>query len=89
MSFEKELPVWNSPGLKPSQNKIDEGWKESEKPPAEWFNWFQHTTYQALKEVREHISAFERSIDTKDEQTDARYRIGFENGRLFFEEVND
>lgn len=53
MAFEKQLPEWNAIGLEPSQNKKNEGWKEREKPPADWFNWIQNKTYEALKELQE------------------------------------
>lgn len=53
MAFEKPLPEWNAQGIEPPQSKKDAGWKEGDKPPAEWHNWFQHLTYEALKELQE------------------------------------
>lgn len=53
MPFTKDLPEWNQPGVKPPQTKIDEGWKAIEKPPADWWNWFQYTAFNALKELQQ------------------------------------
>ncbi|NHN29439.1 hypothetical protein [Paenibacillus agricola] len=53
MAFEKELPEWKATGIKPPSTKRNEGWKPSEKPPADWLNWHQNKTYEALKELQE------------------------------------
>ena len=53
MAFEKQLPEWNDIGTEPPQSKKDTGWEEREKPPAQWFNWLQNRTYEALKELQE------------------------------------
>jgi hypothetical protein len=53
MAFEKELPEWKATGIEPPSTKINEGWKPSEKPPADWLNWTQNKTYEALKELQE------------------------------------
>ncbi|PAE61125.1 hypothetical protein CHH88_04465 [Bacillus subtilis] len=53
MPFTKELPEWGNSGQRPPQSSIDEGYKPMDHPPADWFNWFQNTTYQALKELHE------------------------------------
>ncbi|ASC84846.1 hypothetical protein CDA59_14820, partial [Bacillus subtilis] len=53
MPFTKELPEWGNAGQRPPQSSIDEGYKPMDHPPADWFNWFQNTTYQALKELQE------------------------------------
>lgn len=57
--FTRELPEWNAEGIKPPQSRIDEGWQEGIKPPAQWFNWYQHTTYKALEEMRNALENFE------------------------------
>ncbi|TDF92157.1 hypothetical protein [Paenibacillus piri] len=54
MAFKKELPEWRSPGVEPSASKKTEGWKPGEKPPADWLNWSQNRTYEALKELQSH-----------------------------------
>jgi len=46
-----QLPEWNAPGVEPPQSKKDEGWGVTEKPPADWFNWFFYRTYNALKSL--------------------------------------
>lgn len=51
--FTKELPEWNALGAKPSQTKLDTGWTTSEKPPADWFNWFQNRAFLAIKELQD------------------------------------
>mgnify|MGYP001378386245 CR=1 FL=1 len=52
MAFKRPLPEWNNPGVEPPQSKKDMGWLGREKPPAQWHNWFQHLTYEALKELQ-------------------------------------
>lgn len=51
--FEKRLPMWNAPGIEPPLDKTDEGWKKSERPPAEYMNFLHNTTFEALKELQE------------------------------------
>lgn len=53
MAEEFQYPEWNQPGVEPPQAKKDEGWLPTEKPPAEWFNWFFNRTYQALKYIND------------------------------------
>ncbi|MCR8844202.1 hypothetical protein NQ117_10945 [Paenibacillus sp. SC116] len=54
MAFEKQLPEWKEKGMKPPQNKLDEGWKAQDKPPAAWLNWQMNSTYEALNELQQH-----------------------------------
>jgi len=56
MAFKRPLPEWNNPGIEPPQSKKDMGWLGREKPPAQWHNWFQHLTYEALKELQENAA---------------------------------
>src|SRR5690606_26300062 len=56
MAFKRPLPEWNNPGVEPPQSKKDMGWLGREKPPAQWHNWFQHLTYEALKELQENAA---------------------------------
>jgi len=52
MPFDQNnLPEWNAPGVEPPQSKKDSGWGPSEKPPADWFNWFFNKTYNALQSL--------------------------------------
>lgn len=53
MEFEKRLPGWNAPGIEPPLDKVDEGWKKNERPPAEFMNFLHYTTFEALKELQE------------------------------------
>lgn len=53
MPFSKELPTWNKPGTSPPQSLKDNGWAANQKPPADYFNWFFYTVYNALKELQE------------------------------------
>ncbi|MCU6794155.1 hypothetical protein OB236_18790 [Paenibacillus sp. WQ 127069] len=53
MAFNKELPEWKAAGIEPPLTKRNEGWKPGEKPPADWLNWTQNRTYEALKELQE------------------------------------
>lgn len=54
--FEKRLPMWNAPGIEPPLDKTDEGWKKSERPPAEYMNFLHNTTFEALKELQENAA---------------------------------
>lgn len=58
-NFEKPLPEWNAEGIKPPQSKRNEGWKEGDKPPAPWHNWWMNTTYMALDEIRKYLDELE------------------------------
>ncbi|QXJ39600.1 hypothetical protein BV455_02966 [Parageobacillus caldoxylosilyticus] len=52
MPFDQNnLPEWNATGVEPPQSKKDNGWGATEKPPADWFNWFFNKTYNALKSL--------------------------------------
>lgn len=70
MAFKRPLPEWNNPGVEPPQSKKDMGWLGREKPPAQWHNWFQHLTYEALKELQEnaaHVTFGETAPASPDE----------------------
>lgn len=51
--FKQGLPEWQKAGTKPPSGMITGGWVSSQKPPADYFNWFFNTTYMALKELQE------------------------------------
>ncbi|WP_025727700.1 tail fiber protein [Heyndrickxia ginsengihumi] len=53
MPFEKSLPEWNKEGTEPPQSLKDSGWAANQKPPADYFNWFFYTVFNALKELQE------------------------------------
>lgn len=53
MPFEKPLPEWNAQGVEPPQSLKNEGWEVEQKPPADYFNWIQYKTYEALKELQQ------------------------------------
>lgn len=52
MGFLKKLPVWSKKGVEPPNSKKTVGWQEDERPPAEYMNWFQNTTYEAVDELQ-------------------------------------
>lgn len=56
MPFTKELPIWNKPGTKPPQSKIDAGWEAADKPPADWFNWLFYTIYKSVEELQQNAA---------------------------------
>lgn len=60
MPFLKALPEWNGIGTKPPQSKLNSGWSVGEKPPADWWNWFNNTTYQSIKELQENALHIEK-----------------------------
>jgi Phage tail fibre repeat len=64
MPFSKPLPEWNNLGTKPPQSKIDTGWLPDDRPPADWWNWFQYTTHQALLEVQQNAVHTDRAGQT-------------------------
>jgi hypothetical protein len=48
---QNNLPEWNAEGVEPPQSKKDSGWGPTEKPPADWFNWFFNKTFKALQSL--------------------------------------
>lgn len=71
MAFNKELPEWKAAGIEPPLTKRNEGWRPGEKPPADWLNWTQNRTYEALKELQEK-SAEITSIQSLSVKSDVR-----------------
>ncbi|TCZ76189.1 hypothetical protein E0485_15240 [Paenibacillus albiflavus] len=69
MGFVKELPMWNAPGIKPPLSKLNIGWEVEDHPPADWLNWQQYTTYEALKELQEQ-AADKSYVDQKISELD-------------------
>ncbi|MFD3271935.1 pyocin knob domain-containing protein [Paenibacillus dendritiformis] len=59
MAFQKPLPEWKQPGIRPPESKIKEGYQVLDKPPAAWLNWQMNTTYEALEELQEKAAAKE------------------------------
>jgi hypothetical protein len=55
LPFTNSLPEWNMQGVEPPQSLKDNGWEAQQKPPADYFNWFQFTAYNALKELQENV----------------------------------
>ncbi|TQR21788.1 hypothetical protein [Psychrobacillus vulpis] len=53
MPFLKPLPHWEAPGIEPPLSLRQGGWKAGVKPPDEYFNYLQNTSYEALKELQE------------------------------------
>ncbi|WP_165814097.1 hypothetical protein [Listeria monocytogenes] len=51
--FNSILARWEAAGTKPPDSTINNGWIAGTKPPADWFNWYFNSTYQALKEIQE------------------------------------
>ncbi|SCC45777.1 hypothetical protein [Bacillus wiedmannii] len=51
--FKEKLPEWNARGLEPPISKKDNGWKIDERPSAEYLNYLQNRTYEAVKELQE------------------------------------
>ncbi len=51
--FNSILARWEAVGTKPPDSTLINGWLAGTKPPADWFNWYFNSTYQALKEIQE------------------------------------
>lgn len=52
MPFDQnQLPTWNKEGVEPPQSLKDNGWQPSQKPPADYFNWFFNKVYKALQSL--------------------------------------
>ncbi|HIE6629560.1 chitobiase/beta-hexosaminidase C-terminal domain-containing protein [Bacillus luti] len=51
--FKKSLPIWNATGVEPPLSKAERGWKVDERPPADYMNYLQNRTYEAIKELQE------------------------------------
>ncbi|MFB5283662.1 hypothetical protein [Peribacillus sp. Hz7] len=54
--FKKQLPIWYKQGIEPPNSKKTVGWLPNEKPTAEYLNWLQNRTYEALKELQENAT---------------------------------
>jgi hypothetical protein len=48
---QNQLPTWNKEGVEPPQSLKDDGWQPSQKPPADYFNWFFNKTFKALQSL--------------------------------------
>lgn len=59
----KQAPEWNNAGTQPPQSLMDAGWQANQKPPADYFNWFFYTGYQAIKELQEK-AALQNNVTT-------------------------
>ncbi|MED3932976.1 right-handed parallel beta-helix repeat-containing protein [Priestia megaterium] len=53
MSFGASLPEWKNTGQEPPTSIKEQGWLPTNRPPAEWMNWFFNRTYTALKDIQE------------------------------------
>ncbi|MBF2345438.1 hypothetical protein IA806_02520 [Listeria seeligeri] len=51
--FNSVLARWEAAGTKPPDSTLENGWLAGTKPPADWFNWFFNSTYQALNEIQD------------------------------------
>lgn len=51
--FTGKLPVWNAEGTEPPISKVEDGWKVDERPPADYMNYLQNTTYEAIRELQD------------------------------------
>lgn len=51
--FNSILARWEATGTEPPDSTLQNGWLAGTKPPADWFNWYFNSTYQALKEIQE------------------------------------
>lgn len=74
VNFESELPTWQAEGVRPPDNMLKEGWKASQKPPADYFNWFFSRTHSALKELQEK-AATEENLDLHKVRTDNPHKV--------------
>lgn len=73
-NFESELPIWQAEGIRPPDNMLIEGWKASQKPPADYFNWFFSRTHFALKELQEK-AATEKNLDLHKIRIDNPHKV--------------
>lgn len=96
--FEKRLPMWNAPGIEPPLDKTDEGWKKSERPPAEYMNFLHTTTFEALKELQEsavHVEGEKMQeinngmVDLSDRVTFQRYYVNVKEFGAVGDGIND
>lgn len=53
MPYDEQPPRWEAPGVEPPDSKKVEGWKDREKPPADYFNWLFSRIYNSIRELRE------------------------------------
>lgn len=88
-AFDEKLPDWGNTGAEPSAAKKTEGWKVSEKPPADWMNWLFYRAHQALKQLQQY--AFNKGTANADvelvksyiQETDTRSQaLTYTNGNV-------
>lgn len=53
MAFTKQVPEWNAVGVEPPQSLKDGGWQAGVKPPADYFNWLQNKSAEAIQELQQ------------------------------------
>ncbi|AYB36817.1 hypothetical protein [Brevibacillus laterosporus] len=54
-----QLPEWHNSGKEPPEEKKQEGWLATEKPPADWFNWLFYTIFKALEKLKSKLGSAE------------------------------
>lgn len=74
VNFSSDLPTWQAEGVRPPDNMLIAGWKASQKPPADYFNWFFNRTHNALKELQEK-AATESNLDLHTARSDNPHKV--------------
>lgn len=49
----EQLPVWHNPGVEPTEDLKQNGWKPGKQPAAQNFDWLFNRSYKVMKELRE------------------------------------
>lgn len=60
LSFKEKLPEWYAEGLEPTEAQKKTGYTPGLKPPAQWFNWHLHRSYEVMKELQEKAIPIDR-----------------------------
>ncbi|MCP1493975.1 hypothetical protein J2Y73_004006 [Peribacillus frigoritolerans] len=80
MGFLKKLPIWGKKGVEPPNSKKAVGWQAEENPQAEYMNWFQSKTYDALKELQENATHKDETTVVNTKLAETATKIGSDVG---------
>ncbi|HHT7186921.1 TPA: hypothetical protein ACTZ5N_000129 [Bacillus cereus] len=50
--FNEILPVWQANGKEPPLSKVVDGWKQDERPPADYMNHLHNRTFESIRELQ-------------------------------------
>ncbi len=70
LNYKNKPMDWEAEGIEPTEELKNKGWEAGYKPPAEYFNYQWHNTFNCLSELQEKLSEFYNEY--KDDYTEFR-----------------